>query len=368
MKPIDFFYKPIAPIARVILSLLQPIDNLLHGVVRNRFKSQIVEYIYIYINYYYLLTYFYIYPLISNFLGFFHVCVRVCVREAIGLKKRLSPGSNDRLTFYAHYCLDCQMMYFGKELNVVKPCVRCSSKNVLNGPLMNSKEKSANVAENNNQLFLGVRKMKNVKTITKYDVAIVLILIATTLALWLGGCQSVNIGPDDLQALADQTQQLSSQVDQFQQQTTATLETLKQNGSIDSNSLAKVEKLQSGIDAVQNKTAVIADALKNAQYSGSDGLTTVLEGARAANAASAPFNPYAPLIEIGLGLAAAFAAVMAKKNAQKAAEAQAKYDAHKQGVELTMKQVSQSTVPEVKAVETQLYQNIGDARKTNIGS
>ncbi|OHB57652.1 MAG: hypothetical protein A2Y12_20805 [Planctomycetes bacterium GWF2_42_9] len=260
------------------------------------------------------------------------------------------------------------MMYFGKELNVVKPCVRCSSKNVLNGPLMNSKEKSANVAENNNQLFLGVRKMKNVKTITKYDVAIVLILIATTLALWLGGCQSVNIRPDDLQALADQTQQLSSQVDQFQQQTTATLETLKQNGSIDSNSLAKVEKLQSGIDAVQNKTAVIADALKNAQYSGSDGLTTVLEGARAANAASAPFNPYAPLIEIGLGLAAAFAAVMAKKNAQKAAEAQAKYDAHKQGVELTMKQVSQSTVPEVKAVETQLYQNIGDARKTNIGS
>ncbi|OQA02278.1 MAG: hypothetical protein BWY69_01161 [Planctomycetes bacterium ADurb.Bin401] len=54
---------------------------------------------------------------------------------------------NERKTFYAHYCLDCQMMYFGRELNVIKPCVRCSSKNVLNGPLMNSKEKSANVAE-----------------------------------------------------------------------------------------------------------------------------------------------------------------------------------------------------------------------------
>jgi hypothetical protein len=27
-----------------------------------------------------------------------------------------------------------------------------------------------------------------------------------------------------------------------------------------------------------------------------------------------------------------------------------------------MKQVSQSTVPEVKAVETQLYENIGEAR------
>ncbi|OHB60854.1 MAG: hypothetical protein A2Y12_10115 [Planctomycetes bacterium GWF2_42_9] len=269
--------------------------------------------------------------------------------------------------FYAHYCLDCQMMYFGRELNVVKPCVRCGSKNVLNGPLMNSKEKSANVAENNNQLFLGVRKMKNVKTITKWDVAIVIILIATTLVLWLGGCQNVNIRPDDLQALADQTQQLSSQVDMFQQQTTATLETLKQSGAIDGNTIAKVEKLQSTINAVQDKTQVIASAIKTAQYTNpDDGLTTVLQGARAANAASAPFNPYAPLIEIGLGLAAATATALAKRNAQKATEAQAKYDAHKKGVELTMKQVSQSTVPEVKAVETQLYENIGEARKTTI--
>jgi hypothetical protein len=76
-----------------------------------------------------------------------------------------------------------------------------------------------------------------------------------------------------------------------------------------------------------------------------------------------PWNPYAPLIELGLGLAAAAATVVARKNAQSAATAQAKYDAHKQGVELTMKQVSQSEIPEVKAVETQLYQNIGDARQ-----
>jgi hypothetical protein len=209
--------------------------------------------------------------------------------------------------------------------------------------------------------------MKSLKQFCKWDVVIAVIIIVTGLSIALGGCQMPNVQPDDLRNLADQTQQLSSQIDQFQQQTKATLESLKQNGSIDSNAIAKVEKLQSGIDAVQNKTAVIADALKNAQYSNSDGLTTVLEGARAANAASTPFNPYAPLIEIGLGLAAATAAALAKRNAQKAMEAQAKYDAHKQGVELTMKQVSQSTVPEVKAVETQLYQNIGEARKTTTG-
>ncbi|OHB58812.1 MAG: hypothetical protein A2Y12_00220 [Planctomycetes bacterium GWF2_42_9] len=210
--------------------------------------------------------------------------------------------------------------------------------------------------------------MKSLKQISKWDVAIAVIIIVTALSLWLGGCQMPNVQPDDLQSLANQTQQLSNQIDQFQEQTKIALETLKQNGSLDPNALSTVEKLQNGINAVQEKTVVIADALKNAQYSGSDSLTTVLEGARAANAASTPFNPYAPLIEIGLGLAAATATALAKRNAQKAAEAQAKYDAHKQGVELTMKQVSQSTVPEVKAVETQLYQNIGEARKTNSGS
>ncbi|OHB58813.1 MAG: hypothetical protein A2Y12_00225 [Planctomycetes bacterium GWF2_42_9] len=56
---------------------------------------------------------------------------------------------NEIQHFYAHYCLDCQMMYFGRELNVIKPCVRCSSTNVLNGSLMNSKEKSAALSVNN---------------------------------------------------------------------------------------------------------------------------------------------------------------------------------------------------------------------------
>jgi outer membrane lipoprotein-sorting protein len=211
--------------------------------------------------------------------------------------------------------------------------------------------------------------MKSLKQISKWDLAIVAIIIVTILGLWIGGCQMPNVQPETIRNLADQTQQLSSQIDDFQQQTKATLEALKENGNFDSNTMATIEKLQSGIDSVQGKTVAIADALRNAQYTNpDDGLTTVLEGARAANAASSPFNPYAPLIDVGLGLAAAFAAAMAKKNARKAAEALAKYDAHKQGVELTMKQVSQSTVPEVKAVETQLYQNIGEARKTKLGS
>ena len=206
--------------------------------------------------------------------------------------------------------------------------------------------------------------MKWFKSITGWDVALAAIVIITLVALWLGGCQGLTVKPEQLQNLATQTEQLSGKIDGFQQQTKLTLESLKATGTVDANALAKVDKLQNGIDAVQAKAVQIAEAVKNAQYTNpADGVTTALEGVRAANAASMPWNPYAPLIELGLGLAAAAAAVVARKNAQAAATAQAKYDAHKQGVELTMKQVSQSTIPEVKAVETQLYQNIGDARQ-----
>ena len=53
---------------------------------------------------------------------------------------------------------------------------------------------------------------------------------------------------------------------------------------------------------------------------------------------------------------------VAKRKAAEAAAAQAKYKAHKQGVEKTMKEVSASVDAEVKAVEAELYNNIGEAR------
>jgi hypothetical protein len=207
--------------------------------------------------------------------------------------------------------------------------------------------------------------MKWFKRITGWEVVLAVIVIATlVLSLWIGGCEGLNVQPQQLQSLATQTEQLSSKIDNFQQQTKLTLESLKQTGTVDANAVAKVDKLQSGIDAVQAKAVQIAAAVKNAQYTNpADTATTVLEGARAANAASTPWNPYAPLIDLGLGIAAAAATVVARKNADAAATAQANLTAHQDGVALTMKQVSQSPLPEVKAVETQLYQNISDAKK-----
>jgi len=199
------------------------------------------------------------------------------------------------------------------------------------------------------------------KLVNTWNFVITAIVVLT--AVGFVGCTELTITPDQLQTLATQTEQLSSKIDDFQLQSQTAIEAMKTNGTVDVNALAKVDKLQSSIDAVQVKAQSIAQAVKNAQYTNpADMTTTVIEGTRAANAASIPWNPYAPLIDLGLGIVAAAAAVIAKRNAQAAAAAQAKYQAHKQGVELTMKQVSQSADTQVRAIETQLYENIGNAR------
>ena len=85
---------------------------------------------------------------------------------------------------------------------------------------------------------------------------------------------------------------------------------------------------------------------------------------QAANTATAEtgLNPYAVPVGVGLSLLSITLAWVAKRKAAEAAAAQAKYKAHKQGVEKTMKEVSASVVAEVKAVEAELYNNIGEAR------
>lgn len=199
------------------------------------------------------------------------------------------------------------------------------------------------------------------KLLNTWNFVIAAIVIVT--AVGFVGCTELPITPEHMQTLATQTELLSSKIDDFQLQTQTAIDTLKNSGAVDVNSLARVDKLQSSIDAVQVKAKSIAEAVKTAQYTDpANRITTAFEASRAANAATTPWNPYAPLIDLALGIAAAGAALVAKRNAQAAAEAQGKYQAHKQGVELTMKQVSQSADTQVRAIETQLYENIGNAR------
>ena len=113
----------------------------------------------------------------------------------------------------------------------------------------------------------------------------------------------------------------------------------------------------------------VAAAPQGAPYSDGDGLLTLLKSARAVNAASAPWNPYAAVIAAALTILSTILGLSLKKNAAdasaailKADAAGLKYKAHKRGVEKTMKQASFSDVADVKKMETVLYNNIGEAR------
>ena len=81
-----------------------------------------------------------------------------------------------------------------------------------------------------------------------------------------------------------------------------------------------------------------------------------IESARAANAVSAPVNPYAPVIEGVLGLAAIVAGGYGLKQHKDKTLVAKKYTAHKRGVEALMRD---SKAEDAKII----YDAIGEERK-----
>jgi hypothetical protein len=80
------------------------------------------------------------------------------------------------------------------------------------------------------------------------------------------------------------------------------------------------------------------------------------------NAASSGVNPYVVPIGTGLTILSIGLGWLANRNAGETAKVKVKYQAHKQGVEKTMKEVSASPDSSVVAIEAKLFTNIGDAR------
>ena len=136
----------------------------------------------------------------------------------------------------------------------------------------------------------------------------------------------------------------------------ATVDQMIADGLVAPEVAAEVEKVSAEIDRVQPQLAEIARAVADAEYSGGDNLTTLIEGLQAGNEASAPFNPYAGYIQLGLGGAAAIAAWLARQKAREAGAYKAKYTAHKQGIESARLAINN---PEFNAIA---YDKIGEAR------
>lgn len=124
------------------------------------------------------------------------------------------------------------------------------------------------------------------------------------------------------------------------------------------------EKVQKETGRVAPQVQDVVTAVKNQELTGNE-LADWIALLQAGNAASTPFNPYAIPIGAGLTALSAILGAFARKKSIEADTYAKKYKAHKQGVELTMKECSASDISRVRLIESNLYENIGEARKIN---
>jgi hypothetical protein len=122
---------------------------------------------------------------------------------------------------------------------------------------------------------------------------------------------------------------------------------------------------------VQRESARVAPQVQEigsavtGQKLGGDDLADWIALIGAGNAASAPFNPYAVPVGAGLALLSAVLGVVAKKKTTDAAKSNAKYQSHKQGVELSMKELTLENSEQAIRIDKVIYENIGQARQRN---
>jgi len=178
------------------------------------------------------------------------------------------------------------------------------------------------------------------------------------------GCDRINsVDPGQIQAVAAEVNDLVAKVDIYQQTATAAIEQLIAADAIDPNKAAKLLAANADVDRLQAAVRAISVALQSADYAeNTTGLLTLIEGAQAANAATAAWNPYSAVIAAALTILSMVLGLALKKKTAQVAAVAAKYQAHKQGVDRTMKLASVSDVPEVKKFEQVLYDSIGSAR------
>lgn len=179
----------------------------------------------------------------------------------------------------------------------------------------------------------------------------------------LAGCQQVStVDPNYIKAFAQDVNDLVIRVDAYQQASTAAIEQLVIQNAIDPNKASKILAANADVDRLQATIQQVTAALQKADYSDSRGLLTLIQSAQAANAATAPWNPYAAPIAAALTILSTILTILLRRESAKTEALGLKYQAHKQGVEKTMKQASTSAIPDVKNFGTVLYDNIGAAR------
>ena len=185
---------------------------------------------------------------------------------------------------------------------------------------------------------------------------LIMLMVCVILAVGVAGCdEDEKITASQLQAFGEPVQELSVAVDGVQVVMGEMLETMQAYGIVGEGVVEKVEKASEEIDRVQPQMADIIAALMKVDASGEDEVANWVKLFRTGTQASAPWNPYALPIALGLDLVLLVWALIKRKEAEKNG---LKYQAHKAGTELTSLENTE--------VAAKLYKNIGEAR-ANLG-
>ncbi len=192
-----------------------------------------------------------------------------------------------------------------------------------------------------------------------------IVLVCTSLVILIGiaGCEIVD--SQTIKDVSSDVQLLSSRVDDYQEEMTKMVGMLETDGIVDSKVMEKLDRINEEIDRVQPQISEIAVAIEGKE---------LWDAAGAANAASAPWNPYAIPIAAALALAEAMTVVLLKKKSNEANDNAAMYveeykkkNSDKVGREKTLRELATMDEKDITAsmVKSMMYKNIGDERRGN---
>lgn len=166
----------------------------------------------------------------------------------------------------------------------------------------------------------------------------------------------------DMQTFTEKVTLLSTKVDAYQLEVGGVIDLLEADKIINEDIVTKIDKTNEEIDRIQPQIVAVAEAIKDADYVTGDDVGNIIKAAKTGTTASAPWNPYAAPILLGLTLIEGI--VLLITNQQKKKEA-AKRQADKEGREKTLREIAVLPPVEVTApiVKSMMYSNIGDARR-----
>lgn len=198
------------------------------------------------------------------------------------------------------------------------------------------------------------------------------LVVAAILILGCAGCLEMTT-PAAIETTTGKMDELMISVDAYQDIATKLFDRMEKDELVDKATAEKIDELNAKVDELQPIIVDGVTAVLETEYSG-DKLVDIVTGTLAVNTATAPVNPYAPLIDAILKIILAVTvptAVVgvnsAVKNAKAANKANAKYKSHDQGKEAMIKKLKTLPVEEITAgkVELILWDKIGDARMAN---